>query len=249
MGGVGVLRRLERGEAPAELIDALVGAAGLTGGWEIDAVPTSGWVNQTTVIRVGGERLVVRRYGWPFDAPEQFDRRAKEAWLLPHLAAAGVPAPEVLAVADAGDERGLLESWLPGELLGVVAAQHPEADLDEAWREAGAALARAHRIAPPEKVAGFVTDGGVAPFPEGSFGAFHRDRLERYSAAVAAQAPELGIDASPRRHAGGRGRAARRRHRPRDRSRRLEPVERAGGREGGAVAPVGLARLGVRLGR
>ena len=45
-------------------------------------------------------------------------------------------------------------------------------------------------------MAGFVTDGGVAPFPEGSFGGFHRDRLERYSAAVAAQAPELGIDAA-----------------------------------------------------
>ena len=113
----------------------------------------------------------------------------------PRLAAAGVPAPEVLAVADAGDERGLLETWLPGELLGVVAAGDPGADLDDAWREAGAALAAAHRIPPPEPVAGFITDGGIAVFPEGTFGAFHRVSLERYAATLAAKAPHLGIDA------------------------------------------------------
>jgi len=184
-----------REPAPAALVGALLGAAGRSGPWEVESVPSTGWVNSTTVIGAGDERLVVRRYRWPFAEPERFDRRAKEAWLHPRLAAAGVPVPEVLAVADAGGDRGALLSWLPGESLGTVAARVPPPELHGAWYEAGAALRTAHDVPPPRPVAGFVTAGGVAAFPEGSFGGFHRDRLSTYAGRLAREAPALGVDA------------------------------------------------------
>ncbi len=181
--------------ASAELVEALLAAAGLADSWAVESVPSVGWVNATTVVRVGGERVVVRRYGWPFEEAERFDRRAKEAWLHPRLAAAGVPAAEVLATAEVGHERGALLSWLPGELLGTVAARVSAAELAGAWREAGAALRAAHEVAVPRVIAGFVTADGVAALPEGSFGAFHRDRLSTYAERLAGAAPGLGIDA------------------------------------------------------
>lgn len=188
--------RPSREPASPDLVDALLEAAGLAGPWVVDSIPTIGWVNSNTIIRLGsGRRVVVRRYEWPFVGEEQlFDRRAKEAWLHPRLAEAGVPVAEFLATADVGDQRGALLSHLPGDTLGSVAGRTAPDALVPAWRDAGAALARAHRIEPPSRVAGFVSDGGVVPFPEGSFGGFHRDRLVRYANEVARLAPELRVD-------------------------------------------------------
>ena len=54
--------------------------------------------------------------------------------------------PEVLAVADHDGLQAALLEWVPGELLGTVAARDPGADLTTAWHEAGAALRRAHDL-------------------------------------------------------------------------------------------------------
>lgn len=188
------MRSAEKQAAPPALVRALLDGAGIAGEPTVVAVPSPGRVNTTTIIAVGGERFAVRAYGWPFGGEPPFDRRAKEATLHPRLAAVGVPVPEVLTVASVDGVDGALLTYAPGELLGVVAQQVAPPALDEAWREAGAALARAHAV-DVGPTAGFLTADGVLPFtsgllseevppyPPGSWGGFlasdvrHRGRL------------------------------------------------------------------------
>lgn len=176
--------------APAALVDALLDAAGLEGPWTVVEVASAGRVNTSTIVALpDGGRVVVRVYGWPFDGEPSFDRRAKEAWLHPRLRAAGVPVPEVLAVADdAGRQAALLE-WVPGELLGTVAARDPDVDLTVAWREAGAALRRVHDLDLGLEGEGFVAAGAVVPFAEGSLAERVTGELGPFAERVA---PEVG---------------------------------------------------------
>ena len=174
-----------RDPAPAGLVDALLDAAGRTGPWEVVEVASPGRVNTSTILALpDGERVVARVYGWPFDGEPSFDRRAKEAWLHPHLRAAGVPVPEVLAVADHEGRQGALLEWVPGELLGTVAATRPDVDLTVAWRDAGAALRRAHDLDLLQGE-GFVAAGAVVPFAEGSLAARVTGELGPFAARVA----------------------------------------------------------------
>ena len=161
-----------RSPAPAPLVAALLRAAGVDGTPTVVGVATAGRVNTTTAIEVGGARFAVRAYGWPWGDPPPFDRRAKEVAWATRLAAAGVPVAAFLAVADVatpvGVVRGALLEFVEGELLGTVAARDPAADLAEAWRGAGAALARAHLVPTGVDGQGVLTAEGVVPFPEGS---------------------------------------------------------------------------------
>lgn len=169
--------------APPDLVRALLDGAGVVGDPVVVEVPSPGRVNTTTIVAVGAERYAVRAYGWPFDGEPPFDRRAKEAALHPRLAAAGVPVPEVLAGASVDGVDGALLSYVPGELLGVVARRAPAGALDEAWREAGAALARVHAI-DEGPVAGFLTADGVDPFRDGGYGGFVAAGLGRPGRSV-----------------------------------------------------------------
>lgn len=187
---------VRRRSATPELVDALLDAAGLVGPWTVENVPTVGWVNRTTVIRLpDGELVAAREYGWPFAGTEPFDRRAKECWIHPRLAAAGVPVAQVLASASVGPARGVLLSHVPGETLGAVASRVDPASLGTAWEEAGAALRAAHGVEVPAGRTGLVAADGVLPFAEGSFGAYHRDRITAYAERLAREAPDLGVDA------------------------------------------------------
>lgn len=86
-------------------------------------------------------------------------------------------------------------SWLPGELLGVVATREaPADDVSGAWRQAAAALRAAHSIPLRSTDAGFLSADGLVALPEGSFGQFHQDRIGRYARRLHAKAPELGVD-------------------------------------------------------
>ncbi len=180
------------------LVQALLDDAGRTGPWVAEPASRVGWINSNTTIRLAdGERVVARRYDWPFEESSRYDRRDKEAWLLPILASAGVPVATVLGRADLDGERATLLEWLPGAPLGVGAPRLPTGDLDDAWREAGVALRRAHAVAVPDDVrsGGFLHAGwGRTPFPGDSFGGFHQARIARFGPEVAARHPEVGLD-------------------------------------------------------
>lgn len=162
--------------APRPLTAAALAAAGRPERWQVIEVASVGRVNTTTIVELGdGERLAVRVHGWPFPEPEVIDRPAKEALLAGVLRRAGVPAAEMLSSVEVDGQRATLMTALPGETLGAVARREAPATLETAWREAGAALAAAHRIGPADLGAGtgsattgWVTVDGVRPFAEGS---------------------------------------------------------------------------------
>lgn len=182
----------EKRPAPGPLVDALLDAAGRSGPWHVVGVASPGRVNTSTIVALPDDRrVVVRVYGWPFGGEPSFDRRAKEAWLHPRLRAAGVPVPEVLAVADHDGAQGALLEWCPGELLGSVAATRPAVDLTSAWRDAGAALRRVHDLDLDLTGEGFVTAGAVVPFSEGSLAARVTGELADFARRVAPVARSL----------------------------------------------------------
>jgi len=184
-----------RAPAPPALVDALLDDAGLAGPWTVESVAQVGWINRTTIVRLADDhRVVVRQYDWPFVEAPRYDRRAKEVWLHPRLAAAGVPVADILGVADVDGISGALLSWFPGEPLGVVAQRVGPDALADAWREAGAALGRAHGVAVPGPIAGFLSAEGVLAMPDGSFAGFHRERIAHWSRLLAERQPDLGID-------------------------------------------------------
>lgn len=159
-------------------------------GWSFVSVrpmsPTA--VNESAVIRrADGTVAVVRRYLWPFDSPEDLDRAGKEAWLLPRLAAGGVPVPEVLGVArPPGDRPALLLSWASGRSLGEWAAELPPSELAGAWATTGAVLGRAHRVDLGVDLGpgGRVAAGGVLPWEQGSWGAWCVENVARHAGRV-----------------------------------------------------------------
>src|SRR5215467_6713311 len=79
-------------------VGALLQQAGLTQAIEsISPLASNGSTNQMTLITlVGGARLVLRQYRWPWETPD-LDRPHKEQYLHALLRQAGVPVPTILA--------------------------------------------------------------------------------------------------------------------------------------------------------
>jgi aminoglycoside phosphotransferase (APT) family kinase protein len=173
----------------ATLIDELLDGES---GWSIELQTVTGIVNERAVVRrADGQRVVVRRYLWPFGHAESFDRAAKEEWLLPRLAGAGVPVPRVLASArPPGDRPAILLSWLPGRALGEVARSLDDTDLRSAWAAAGAALRACHQadLGVPLGVGGMVVAGAVSQWPEGSWGGWHVNNTHHHADRVLSRA-------------------------------------------------------------
>ena len=179
------------GQAPSEpgiareLVDDLLARAGLTGPWQQEALGGVGYVNDHAGIALAdGTRLVVRRYRWPWPGDEPFDRGAKEAWLLPLLTGHAIPVPELLATT----YGAALFTRVDGELL----AEH--ADAEHAWRDLGASLRRVHSLDFGFDAAGLVVSGGMAPFEEGTWGAWHVANAFSHATRLAASRPDLRID-------------------------------------------------------
>lgn len=173
----------------AELLDS----AGLgANDFAIEPIDSVGLLNTHWLVRTaGGERYVMRRYGWPWPVPERFDRMAKEAWLLPRLSEAGVPAPLVLAAQRDDHVSAMLLSYVDGEPLGVF-----DERTDAMWGVTGAALRTVHECdigllgAPP----GLLVAGGVDAF-EGGWCGWHVHNTYDHAIRLSRDRPDLRVDA------------------------------------------------------
>ena len=157
----------------------------------VSAIDTNGLINVHFIVdMLDGDRFVVRLYGWPWGPIEPFDRMAKEAWLLPRLAAAGVPAPRVLAANRTESEAALLLSFIDGVGLGRIPNR-----TDEMWAATGAALRMVHDadIGMAGQPVGMLLDGRVDAF-EGGWGQWHIDHTRGHAMRLAAARPEVNID-------------------------------------------------------
>lgn len=182
---------------PAPLVTELLAAAGFPArGWRARPFGMGGGrINHHALVHLGdGRTVVVRAYGWPWDFPSPIDRLAKEVWLHDVLATAGVPVARILASARTTHGEALLMEHVPGELLGELAAREDASEIAGAWRAAGEALQGTHALSPPEGAAGRLTAGGVIPFDEGSWGAWHRSITAFHAEAAARALPRLPID-------------------------------------------------------
>lgn len=166
-----------------QLIRIALDAAGL---------PTSGFgfeplgrqiVNVTYQIRFdNGDQYVVRVYRWPFDGPDELDRPTKEIWLSDVLRQHDIPAARVLSKVETNDGIAVVFTRLAGDPLGDL----PEI-YDEAWRAAGATLARAHSVQLGDGTAGVIVGRQVQPFSEGSWGRWQLANAVAHGAEVASR--------------------------------------------------------------
>ncbi|MET7424695.1 aminoglycoside phosphotransferase family protein [Dactylosporangium sp. NPDC005555] len=170
------------------LIGRLLDQAGLEADGAATPMGGPGELNRHWLVRTrGGDRVVARVFGWPFDDVEPVDRFAKEAWLLGRLADAGAPVPRPLARVRAEEGAALLLTWAPGRPLGDLS------DRDDAWQAAGRALRAVHdtRVA-PLWTPGVVVDGGVRPFA-GGWGGHIAAQVELQAERLAPHRPELAV--------------------------------------------------------
>jgi len=154
-------------------------------------LPGAGLLNRHWLVELeNGDRLVVRRYEWPWGPAEPFDRMAKEAWLLPRLSDADVPAPQVLAADRVGADAALLLSFVEGSPLGEL--DHRP---DVLWHASGRALRAVHEadIGLAGEPAGLLVAGGVEPFADG-WARWHVDNTRAHAESLARDRPELAID-------------------------------------------------------
>ncbi|HZN13854.1 MAG TPA: aminoglycoside phosphotransferase family protein [Acidimicrobiales bacterium] len=154
-------------------------------------IQSEGLINAHSLLEVGDERYVVRRYGWPWPGVEPFDRMAKEAWLLGKLEAAGVRAPRAIASARDGDDAALLLSYVDGAPLGTLDVRR-----DDMWRAAGAALREIHDadIGMAGSPVGMIIGGGRVDAFAGGWAEWNVTNTRHHGEALAAGRPDLGID-------------------------------------------------------
>lgn len=153
----------------------------------VEQIASQGLINTHWLVTTDdGEQLVLRKYGWPWPGVEPFDRCAKEAWLLPRLEQAGVPAPRLVAVVD----DGLLLRFVDGTTLADCPAR-----TSTVWRNVGAALRAVHGadIGLGDAPAGMIVAGGVEPF-EGGWATWHVSNTFDHARRLADARPELRID-------------------------------------------------------
>lgn len=164
------------------LVRLAVEAAGLpTAGFVYGDMSDLPAVNVTYLVRYnGGDRYVLRVYRWPFDGPDTLDRPTKEVWLAELLREHGVPAARVLSRVEVDGSTAVLRTFLAGEPLGDL-SEPP----DGAWRAAGEALARVHRIRVGDGRPGVISGRDVRPFPEGSWGRWQVANAVAHSKQVA----------------------------------------------------------------
>jgi aminoglycoside phosphotransferase (APT) family kinase protein len=152
---------------PDELVAELLHQAELAQPVQsIRPLTNSGITNQMSVITLqDGTRLVLRRYQWPWEAPD-LNRPQKEKYVHDLLRQAGVPVPTILAHIDRTDESAALMEFIPGENLGDIAPSLPEEARREAWQSCGRALRLAHAISFPQGTYGIIVGDHVQPFAE-----------------------------------------------------------------------------------
>lgn len=115
-------------------------------------------------------------------------RPEKEIWLYALLEANGVPAPSILASSPRGHPPAVLMEFVDGQLLGDLS--EGVRDFRSAWRSAGAVLRAVHDIEwDGGNSAGRILGSVVEPFPQGSWGAWHLERVERHAAEALAAGP------------------------------------------------------------
>ena len=171
------------------MLHALLRDAGFTGEpeavWPLEGI---GAMNRHWRVRIHGQELVLREYGWPFLPPAPA-RARREAMVLGLLEAADVPAPRALAVSD----HALLATFEQGQVLGEMVAPRPAAALDDAWVDVGRAWRRVHEIAPSGEARTTLLGGPqreVAGWYERVLADVHR-----YLHGVEHKRPELQVDA------------------------------------------------------
>lgn len=136
-----------------------------------------------------GQRYVYKRFAWPYDVPDELNRRVKEQYLHGILRQRGVPVARIVASENLHGYDVHLMEYVPGEVLGEL-ARDPSVRpaLRGAWHEAGAAMARIHGIEIGNR-AGMISGERVQPFPEGSWGAWFGWDLRKHTMEVAGQLP------------------------------------------------------------
>jgi aminoglycoside phosphotransferase (APT) family kinase protein len=177
-------------EHAARVLRDLLRDAGFTGDpeavWPLDGI---GAMNRHWRVRVQGQDLVLREYGWPFLPPAPA-RARREAMVLRLLEVADVPAPRALAVSD----NALLATFEPGQVLGEVMTPGAAATLDGAWGDVGRAWRRVHGIVPSGAVRATLLGG-----PQREVAGWYErviDDVHRYLHAVEHNRPELEVDAA-----------------------------------------------------
>ena len=153
----------------------------------VEQIASQGLINTHWLVTLdNGERAVLRRYGWPWPGAEPFDRCAKEAWLLPLLERAGVPAPRLIAVTD----EGLLLRYVDGVMFAERPVRTPAM-----WRNVGAALRAVHDadIGVGAAEAGMLVAGGVDAF-DGGWATWHVNNTRDHAQRLASSRPELRVD-------------------------------------------------------
>ncbi len=150
-----------------ELVAALLHQAGLTQAVaSVRPLTDNGITNQMALITLeDGTRLVLRRYQWPWEAPD-LDRPQKEEYVHALLRQAGVPVPAILAHIDRAGQSSVLMEFMSGENLGDIVPSLSEEARRWAWRSCGSALRRAHTISYPEGTYGIIVGDHVRSFAE-----------------------------------------------------------------------------------
>lgn len=171
-----------------ELLEALVRNVGLPGRPTYRELSGTGELNRHYLVELDGTApMVARIYGWPFSVPEPFDRMTKEAWVLRVLADSPL-VPDLLATATTDTGRGLLMSWMPGDLFGETAETLPE----RTWLSVLDALRSIHHVTVPglPRAGGITGDGGT-PY-DGGWGAEQARQFELRAGQLAAVRADLG---------------------------------------------------------
>ena len=126
----------------------------------------NGITNQMDLITLeDGTRLVLRRYQWPWEAPD-LDRPQKEEYVHALLRQAGVPVPAILAHIERAGQSSALMEFMFGENLGDIAPSLPEKVSRWAWRSCGSALRLAHTISYPKGTYGIIVGDHIRSFAE-----------------------------------------------------------------------------------
>ncbi len=179
-------------KADDQLVEALLVAAGLRPEDRVLArLSTPGSTNVSYLVHIRDRTLVARRYAWPYGETDDLERQTKEAWLLDHLGAHGVPVPRPVAVASLADRCGLLLEYVDGITLGEAATVHTPEQIASAWYDTGAVLRRIHACPPPPDGQGVIVGTQVRPFAEGSWAAWQEANAFAHASTAAARDPSV----------------------------------------------------------
>lgn len=178
-----------------EILDVLLETAGASGPLRRrEEVSHPGSTNRTWVIDTEqGSRYVFRIYRG-LDEPGDQARIRTEVELCRQLRRHGIPAPEVLAVAENDRRSAALFEYLPGELLDDVIERVDVATRDQAWRAVGEVMARIHSITYPDGTAGVIVGETVRPFEADSWREFSCGDMLQHAARLQQRRPDLRVD-------------------------------------------------------